>query len=158
MFFFFLREQQSAGWREKEIEETWKSGSVFLLLQDDCSLVSWSPSHTLIETPSQANSKLHAGYHSMRYTVRAVQHSAVCSLRTQYTALSPDGKNLPRRPQPLLCGRAANVLHVKEHFHVIHIHRSLSWSCPLGKFALSVVFSVNLIPHCCVSFSVSSSA
>lgn len=117
-----------------------------------------SPPYTLIQTPSQANSKLQASYHSVRYTVCVVQHSAVCSLCTQYTALSADSKNLPRRPQPLLCGRAANVLHVKEHFHVIHIHRSLSRSCPLGKFALSVVFSVNPLPHCCVFFSVCSSA
>lgn len=153
-----MREQQSAGWREKEIEETWKSGSAFLLLQDGCCLLSRSPPYTLTQTPSQANSKLQASYHSVRYTVCVVQHSAVCSLCTQYTALSADSKNLPRRPQPLLCGRAANVLHVKEHFHVIHIHRSLSRSCPLGKFALSVVFSVNPLPHCCVFFRVCSSA
>lgn len=44
-----------------------------------------------------------------------------------------------------------------KNFHVIIIRLFLSWSCPLRRVALSVVFSVNFLPQCCVSFCVSSS-
>lgn len=55
---------------------------------------------------------------------------------TQYTALFTDGKNFSCGSQLLLCGRAANVLHVKEHFHVIIIHLFLSWSRSTAQASL----------------------
>lgn len=71
-------------------------------------------------------------------------------------------ENFSCRPQLLLCWHAANVLRAKEHCHVIIIHLFLAWSCPLCRLplreiTLSVMFSVNFLPWCCVSVSVFSS-
>lgn len=157
-----MQDREKRG-KERKMEdggEVEKRLSVLMVLQRDCCLGGLGglmpPVHTLIlthEALSQDNSNLQASYDCMRYTecvVRCHLDSAVCTLCTQYAALSSDRMNFSRRTRLILRGRAAAVLHVKEHFHVI-VKLSLEgkfrcpW-CSLSTSSLSVV-SLSVFPR-----------
>lgn len=138
-FFFFLRATQS-----REERKEGKTAEALLFVSGLCRWSHAPSAHTVLllthlctYTLSQANSNTQgclSQWEIYVYPIRVAYSLSCCHLvqLVVFTLSRPThhcflivSKNSSPRPQMLPCGCAANVLHVKEHFHVMSSSVSL---------------------------------